>query len=337
MKELLDMLTYRRPADSDSEKEWIAKFIDTVPGMNTDGFGNRYITVGETEPTTLFSAHTDTVHRQSGRQKVIVDPIAKVAYKNDNTPLGADDATGCWILKNLIAAKIPGLYIFHRKEEVGGQGSAYIADKTPTLLKGIKRAIAFDRKKNHSVITHQRGRCCSDTFAIALANQLHYALDATGLFTDTANYVAEIQECTNLSVGYNREHTGQEYQDLRHALVLLKKLKKVKWDTLPTERSLSTSRFKRPRYGAWADNDDYMGFGNSFMGYNNRRATITPAIVSSALDEHARYADIVSLVYNFPAVAIELLSKRKTTYKQIADADKSRNLGRIKPRNLNYD
>jgi len=116
-----------------------------------------------------------------------------------------------------------GLYLFHRGEERGGLGSRYIASTTPELLHGIRAAIAFDRRGTHSVITHQRGqRSASDAFAYSLADALGlgHAPDPTGTFTDTANYVDLIGECSNLSVGYENEHTDHETLDLGYLLHL---------------------------------------------------------------------------------------------------------------------
>ena len=69
-------------------------------------------------------------------------------------------------MTKLIEANVPGRYIFHRAEEVGGRGSSWIETKAPELLAGYDRAIAFDRKAKHSIITYQScSRCCSDEFA----------------------------------------------------------------------------------------------------------------------------------------------------------------------------
>ena len=117
----------------------------------------------------------------------------------------------------MIKAGKEGLYIFHRGEEIGGVGSRFIRDETPEVLTGIDYAIGLDRKGNNSVITHQWGRCCSDEFGKMLASQLNgYVLDTTGVFTDTANYIDIVSECTNLSVGYYNEHTSKESLDFSH-------------------------------------------------------------------------------------------------------------------------
>ncbi len=264
---LYNMLTYKRPADSRSEKAFIKKYIDSIPGIRSDAFGNRILKLGES--STLFSAHTDTVHYKGGKQKIIVDEIGGYIYKDDKDPLGADDATGIFIMLQLIAAKIPGLYVFHRQEEIGGLGSAWIADNTPQLFDGIDRAIAFDRKADHSVITYQSGgRCCSDRFAQALAAAIggEYAPDDTGMFTDTANYTSMIAECTNVSVGYYAEHTKNETQDLKTLDFLIPALLAINWESLPTDRDPSIMDPDSMAWGSsWQDSgiikEDLIAYG----------------------------------------------------------------------------
>jgi hypothetical protein len=123
----------------------------------------------------------------------------------------------------MIRAGIPGLYLFHRGEERGGVGSYHIADTSPDLLHGITHAIAFDRKAEHSIITHQMGqRCCSSEFAHDLSDRLKmsHVADPTGSFTDTAAYIHLIPECTNVSAGYYNEHTRTETLNIAYALRL---------------------------------------------------------------------------------------------------------------------
>ncbi len=236
--ELLRMLTYKRPYGGKTVDQFCAEFIDHLTGIEIDAFGNRLLTVGD-NPSILFSSHTDTVHYGDGRQKIIVDPFSGLVYKDDSDPLGADCATGIYIMLKMIDAKIPGLYIFHAGEECGGLGSAWIVDNNPTLLDNIDRAIAFDRKLDFSVISKQcDGRCCSNVFAQSLADKLggDFRIDPTGVFTDTANYIDLIAECTNLSVGYDREHTADEYQDLNFLDHFIPTLIALDWDSLPVER-----------------------------------------------------------------------------------------------------
>ena len=234
----LNMLSWKRPADSKNEAAFIAKYIDSIPGIQRDSYGNRLLRLGN--PSTMFSCHTDTMHREGGPQKIVVDAEVGLVFKDDNVePLGADDTTGIYILKCMIEEGIPGLYIFHRCEEVGGLGSKWLRKNRPDLLEGIDRAIAFDRRGDDSVITHQGGtRCCSDVFAESLALLLggNYKPDDTGLFTDTANYDDIVPECTNLSVGYENEHTPSEVQCLETLDKILGRALAIDWSTLPTVR-----------------------------------------------------------------------------------------------------
>lgn len=252
--ELLEMLSYCRPAGSASEAVWIERFVHRLPGAWQDSYGNVLVQIG-TQPTTLFSAHTDTVHSCEGLQTVLLDAFRGEVFVAEprRNCLGADDTTGCWLLMQLIRAGKPGLYIFHRDEEVGGQGSRFIASENPERLTGIQRAIAFDRQGFNEVITAQAGqRCCSDAFARALASALQplafYPSDR-GVFTDTAHYVGLIPECTNLSVGYFQQHTGGETQNLRFAAMLAYQVQQVDFERLPTVRTprRPAKRLSRPR------------------------------------------------------------------------------------------
>jgi hypothetical protein len=243
MNDLLEMLTYRRPAGGLTEHEFRERFILVDPRAKMDDYKNIVLEVGEGS-TTLFSCHTDTVHKEEGIQGVVADASLGVAYKTDGFPLGADNAAGVWILLNLIKAGVPGVYVFHHGEEKGGIGSGDKTHNEPEFFKRFKRAIAFDRRGEQDVITHQRfERCCSQTFALALSAALNaagqgfqYRPDDTGSFTDTANMTELIPECTNVSVGYMLEHSKDETLDLVHVTRLLEAALLIDWEALPAER-----------------------------------------------------------------------------------------------------
>lgn len=248
MEKLLDMLSYRRLAGSEGERQFIRKYIDSVPGMCRDDFGNRWIVIGEGAPRTMFSAHTDSVHRRRGpaKQTVVYDTFMGDAFLPENADkfsncLGADDAAGCYVMLDLIDAGVQGLYVFHRQEECGGGGSIYFNENNPVLLDTIQRCVAFDRCGTNSIITHQgMERCCSDAFAQALGHQmpdLNWKLDDGGVFTDSANYMYDVPECTNLSVGYDNEHRKNETLNVPFVLKLVEQLINVDWDSLPTMRN----------------------------------------------------------------------------------------------------
>jgi len=238
---LWDMLQTMRPADSISEKSFVAKYLDSIKGMQSDSYGNRYIKIGDSP--VAWSCHTDTVHRESGSQRIVYNKnkgtIALSQTETKATCLGADDTAGVWLMLEMIKNKKAGLYLFHRAEEIGGLGSDYIAKKTPELLDGIKAVIALDRKGTGSIITHQiGGRCASEAFSASLAAQLHgYISDCTGSFTDSANYIGLVPECSNLSVGYYNQHTDKEYLDYFHLLALRDMLLALDYSSLVFDRT----------------------------------------------------------------------------------------------------
>lgn len=226
MKILSEMLTYRRAHDSAGEAEFIARYIQPVaPEVIAAKDGTihafvRAIPMANGQPSNIvFAAHTDSVHNRqltATRQPVGFDSARGeffVSAVKQRDCLGADDAAGCYVLSQMIASNVPGLYIFFRGEERGGIGSSYVARHRADLFDNIDCAIQFDRRGTHSIITEMAcGRTCSDAFANSLSSVLGmgHACDNTGSFTDTANLADIISECTNISIGYECEHSARE-------------------------------------------------------------------------------------------------------------------------------
>jgi hypothetical protein len=167
------------------------------------------------------------------------------------------------MLMHLIHADVKGYYIFSQGEECGGIGAKHIATHHTDLLAQFDRAIALDRRGIDSVISHQgMGRCASDTFCQALADELNlhdeslmYSPDDTGVYTDTAEFTDIIPECTNISVGYDHEHSQQECLNIHHYELLSQAVLQVEWDKLPTDRDPTVPEYKQTKYDtAWWSN-----------------------------------------------------------------------------------
>ncbi len=227
---LLSILSWRRPFDSEGEELFAQHYLDKIEGMTQDGFRNRHLTIPYADGAPcniIWSCHIDTCHHAEGYQRLaICKDDAGIAYvrtrRGEGNCLGADDGTGVWIMLEMIAAKRPGRYIFHRGEERGCLGSRWIMTNAQDLLANATAAIAFDRKDFNNIITPQGSeRGCSEAFAASIAAQLpNYKADDTGLFTDTKQYFRKIPECTNLSVGYQSQHGPLERQYLDFAVAL---------------------------------------------------------------------------------------------------------------------
>ena len=224
--------------------EKLARHIEAAFKGKTfrDEVGNVHLDLRGGASRTLFVAHLDTVHRGDGVNKIDRSKKGWLKAVKDSQ-LGADDGAGVALLCHLASSGVPGYYVFTQGEECGGIGATFLANQYADLLREFDRSIAFDRKDVWSVITHQgwSGRCCSDAFADALsaglsAGDLIYAPDATGVYTDTAEFVDCIPECTNVSVGYYHEHSDRECLDLLHFAALAKAVVALDWEALPTER-----------------------------------------------------------------------------------------------------
>jgi hypothetical protein len=247
MQLLLDLLRYKRPHDTKVEKLFVERFIQArfKEHYTLGPMENIVVEVGKSE--TLFSCHTDTVHQSQGVQEVMYDDFIGMAYKNDGDPLGADDGAGVWLMIRMIEKQVPGVYVFHRGEERGGVGSTWIETNAGYFLSRFKRAVAFDRKADSSIVTVQGGkRCASQDFAIALARQLgaDWHEDLGGTFTDVKNYRMQIPECVNLSCGYYDQHTPSEMQNVEWLTGMLDVFCAVDWESLPVVREMKEEPYQ---------------------------------------------------------------------------------------------
>ena len=219
-----------------------------TPGLQKDDYGNYYTVIGESD--TVFTCHLDT----ASRTKSIVN---LVSYTKDSEEfivtdgtsiLGADDKSGVTILMYMIAKGVPGVYWFFIGEERGGLGSRHVANNIDNypFMKGKMKCVSFDRRNYFSVITKQMGvDCCSNEFAQQIcqqmtANGLKMNLDPTGVFTDSANFIDLIPECTNISVGYFNEHTHQEMQNMTFLEKLCKASVACNWAGMTVHRKMSS-------------------------------------------------------------------------------------------------
>lgn len=248
---LLAMLGSCRPMGGDREYRFRAEYLHDLPGVITDPYQNLHVTLPRHDGSTsrvLWSCHTDTVHWDDGDQPVTVTGrYMQLAHDAQSNCLGADDTVGVWIMREMILAGVPGHYVFHHGEERGGIGSGDVTRYEPDRFADALYAIAFDRRGTRDVITRQAGgRCASDAFAHALARQLRpvakYRPSAHGIYTDTAEYMHLIPECTNVSVGYEHEHSMRERVDYWHAIALLVTLCQFDESKLIAVRDLAQAR-----------------------------------------------------------------------------------------------
>jgi len=241
-------------------EEEVVPFIKNA-GLEKDEFGNYYKIIGKSE--TMFTSHLDTADRKKSKVTLCSEiKDGEEHFISDGTTIiGADDKAGVAIMLYMMSHNIPGVYYFFIGEERGGIGSGKVSsvfEKIPHL-QGMKRCVSFDRRNYYSVITEQLGmQCCSDEFGSALAKELNksgmnYSLDPTGIYTDSANFIDQIPECTNISVGYFSEHTVSERQNIDFLEKLAKASVKVNWESLPTAKKIGFDDDILMKYGSFLD------------------------------------------------------------------------------------
>jgi len=226
--------------------------------IEKDQFGNYFYKIGDSN--TIFASHLDTVSKEYKKVNHLLDD--NLIKTDGKTTLGADDKAGMTIMLWMIKNEVPGLYYFFVGEEVGCIGSG-LASKYLNLGDNYDKIISFDRRGTGSVITHQSySRSCSDGFANDLCSELNknglsYTKDDGGVYTDSAEFMDSISECTNISVGYYKEHTNGEYQDIDHLTKLADACLLVDWENLSVIRDFKIRESKPYSYGGWGNWDDF--------------------------------------------------------------------------------
>ncbi|NBP03376.1 MAG: hypothetical protein EBU90_25470 [Proteobacteria bacterium] len=252
--------TYPHFPDCRHEKE----VLQFLPGdLKRDKVGNFYKIVGDANPTTMFTCHLDTADSAqvetnllSVKGRVSEEGYSfrliktgsgdEIIHTDGRSILGADDKAGTAVMLYMIDNNVPGLYYFFIGEERGGVGSNALSSIFTTVdyLQNIKRCVSFDRRRTTSIITHQLGRqCCSNEFGQALAREyskggVSLSLDTTGVYTDSASFMDDISECTNISVGYYNEHRTTEMLNITYLEKLAVASTKVDWNSLPSVRKV---------------------------------------------------------------------------------------------------
>lgn len=254
------------------------QLINYLPsGYFKDAHGNYFYKIGNSK--TAFTCHLDTACKT---QVNVIHKFEKNIISTDGKSiLGADDKAGMTVLLYMIHKRVPGLYCFFIGEEVGCIGSGKASDDTMFL--DYDRMISFDRRGTKSVITFQSSkRCCSDVFAESLSREfnkhsLNMAPDNTGVYTDSAEFTHVIPECTNISVGYYKEHTHMEHQDIDHLVTLCLATVKIDWESLPVKRDPKKVEYKSYSYGSYTDKSwgsydyekEYKKYESGFSTYDS--------------------------------------------------------------------
>jgi hypothetical protein len=223
MKENLNLLKQLFCIHSKSGKEGkIRKFIwnwvrQNVPGAKicSDKLGNLYITKGKSDTYPCIVAHMDQVqekHSKDFRCYEAEDIIIGFSPKRrEQQGLGADDKCGLWIglmcLQKFDVIKLA----FFVGEEVGCKGSG---NADMSFFDDCRFVIEPDRREANDLITVIGWTSlCSEEFLKDIGYKKFGYKETDGMMTDIEalkdNGLAV--SCINLSCGYYKPHTDQEF------------------------------------------------------------------------------------------------------------------------------
>lgn len=231
--------------------------------IQKDVHGNYFINVknNHKDSRVIFTSHLDTADSIRTKVKHVYDKEKDIIKTDGSSILGADCKAGVTIMLEMIRNNIPGLYYFFLGEECGGIGSSKAKEDIIKFnSNNYDKVISFDRRGMNSIITHQSGtRTCSDKFANALSKEfsnhfLDMVPDSTGLYTDSCEFIEQIPECTNISVGYYNEHTYNEYQKIDFLTYMCEVCCEIDWEGLPTDRNVNDNDIEY-NYSDYADDD----------------------------------------------------------------------------------
>lgn len=263
---LTTILKTKRAHNSTGELNFLKWLHDCLKDMGhkPEAMAEGCIVVANKPNKVLYSCHVDTVHSQKvsdgSMQTLFMDTALNHVFleKPESGCLGADDGAGIYVLLRMLAAEVPGTYIFHRGEERGGIGSNAMLTKHKAWLSSFEQCVAFDRAGKEDLIVTQGGQACAsvaygDSLIAALAGQgLKYEICHKGSFTDSKVYRGVIPECINLSVGYEQQHGPGEYLDYEYLENLVTAVIKLDWESLTIARKPAPEPSKQfPMYDGY--------------------------------------------------------------------------------------
>ena len=189
----------------------------TVPDakIECDKPGNLYITKGKSDTYPCIVAHMDQVQERRSKDFIAYEAediiIGFSPKRREQQGLGADDKCGIWIslkcLQKFEALKLA----FFVGEEVGckGSGKANMA-----FFDDCRFVIEPDRRGQDDLITQISWTpLCSDDFLKDIGFKKFGYKETEGMMTDIEALKDNglMLSCINLSCGYYRPHTNEEF------------------------------------------------------------------------------------------------------------------------------
>ena len=211
-------------------------------------------------------AHMDTVFKTPPKD-IFYDMRKNVLWSPDG--LGADDRAGVFAILQILKSGLKPHIVFTTDEEVGGYGAMMLAEIYPNSpFKDLRYMIELDRRGSNDCVFYE---CDNEDFTKYIES--FGFIEAWGTFSDICELspVWKVAS-TNLSIGYQNEHSVSETLRVNAMLATIEKVKKmlqVPVDEIPFFNFIpmpypyrALNRF----YGGW---DWYDGYDSAAYGYSD--------------------------------------------------------------------
>jgi acetylornithine deacetylase/succinyl-diaminopimelate desuccinylase-like protein len=222
---------------------------NVIPYINTKQEGymdDNYLYIPNEGPI-LLQAHIDTVWKDI---PAVVKSNNMLFSKDKKTGIGADDRAGVYILSQFMNSGVSLLFTNH--EESGGFGmDAFLRDFKD--FSHIKLAIAVDRHGVGDYVTYNSLPDQVHSYVRSFGfNEVEGSFSDIALFTDTTRIPS-----VNLSCGYHREHTVNEYLCIDEMELTINRIKQM------IKRPINKKyKVKKPKWNAYK----YPYYDNSQSG-----------------------------------------------------------------------
>ena len=217
-----------------------------------------YIYAKGTYPVMLV-AHMDTVHKES---------VKKIVRKNKGTlitspqGIGGDDRCGIYMILEIVK-EFNCSVLFTDAEEVGcigAQAFAKAVESGKVKPAPVNYIVEFDRRNGKDAVYYELDNEDFEEWVAESSGK--YFKTAWGTYTDICE-IAPVMKvaAVNLSCGYYKEHTKDEYVNLREMEASIEAAKKI----IGTKVDKTFEWKEVPRTYKWSRYDDW-GYGYGYGG-----------------------------------------------------------------------